>query len=327
MRNKIIILASILLSIIFALSPAVFANTTDQDDYPDTKRTIEIIVPFGAGGGTDIVTRAILKYIDVGSPLAVLNITGASGSIGTMEAYHARPDGYKLFSWSPQSMLAFYISGTIPEPAWEEMEALGVVVKDPNVVVVPKNSQFNSFEELVEYAKENPGILSWGAIGTGGTTHMSSVSIWDAAGIELNYVPFDGAAKSRAAVLGEHVDAVLMQVSEGADMIKSGELKGILVTGNERSPYLPDIPSVTELGYDNAVFEYQRGFFAPPDTPNHIVKFWEAEFKRITEDPEFVNEIENIFYYEVSFINSEEVQEMLVKAQPLYERIINELIK
>jgi len=326
MKNEKVLFVCVVLVVVLFLSIISFASSSNQGSYPDPNKTIEMIIPYSAGGGTDIITRAILKYFDIGAPVVIVDIPGGNSVIGTMEAYHSKPDGYNLFCMGPHSMLAFNISGSLPVPAWKDMESIAIVVKDADIVVVPKNSPFNSMEELITYAKENPGVLSWGTTGTGGSNHITSARIWKSAGIKVNFVPFEGASKSRVAIMGGHVDAVLMQVSEGASLIDSGDLRGLVVTDSKRSKFVPDIPTAIELGYD-VEFSLYRAFWAPPNTPKEIVQKLEAEIKRVTEDPEFISEVENKFHYEVEFIGSKEVHEMLLKDEPAFREIIDELVK
>jgi tripartite-type tricarboxylate transporter receptor subunit TctC len=327
MKSKKNICIKFLILVVIAISIFSFTGAAANDAYPTANRTIEIVVPYAAGGGTDVLTRVIMKYIDIGAPVVATNIEGASSGIGTMEVYHAPADGYKLLCNGPESMLAFNISGSMATPAWKDLIPLSAVVSDPNVIVVHPSSPYKTFDDFVEDAKKRPGEISYGAVGTGGVNHLNSAQIWDAVGIKVNYVPFDSAAKSRAAIMGGHIDMALMQISEASAVVKSGDLRAILVTTKERSDYLPDIETIAELGFEEAVFAQHRAFWAPPETPAEIVKKWEEEFKRISENSEFVNEIQNTFFLTIDYLDSESVQKTLLDLKPSFEYIIENYVK
>ncbi len=319
MKNKNLLFAIIVLTVVLITSIAVSAQ-----DYPNPRQTIEIIVPYAAGGGSDTLTRVSMKYLDVPSPIAVINISGAASAIGTMEAYNSVADGYRLLCHNAENLVDGYLVGTMPAPVFEDLEPLACVVDDPYVIVAPKDSKFKTWDEFVAYAKENPGIMSYAGGGVGGLLHLNSIKIFQDVGIEVNIVPTQGGAQTRTAVAGSHVDAGILNVSEAKDMIEAGDFIPLLVSSQERSKYLPDVPSAGDIG-SSVNYRIHRGFFAPPGTPQEVVDYWEAQLKSINENPEFVKEIEETFNFSTSFLSAQETKEMLNEMYPTWKAFMEEV--
>jgi len=299
-----------------------YALAGSADKYPE--RSIKLVVPYGAGGGTDTLTRGVLKYFDPGQPVVVVNMSGASGSIGTMEVYNARPDGYTLLCQAPHSMLAFNLSGTLPAPAWKDMEPLATMVLDANVVSVPKSSPFQTIEDLQEFAKKNPGKLKWASVGSGGTNHIASSIIWESMGVKVTYVPFASASKSRTATLGGHVDCLLSQVSEVKNLVDSGDMRALAVATKNRSKFFPNVPTFWEKGIEVDTALY-RSFWAPPKTPKAIVEKLEKAFAETSKNPDYLNLIEKDLNYQAVFMGNKETHEMVMKDHPKFEKLVKEL--
>jgi len=300
-----------------------FSVAFSSNEFPT--KPIECVVPYSAGGGTDIIVRAVAKYFDIGQPMIVVDMPGASGSIGTMEVYNAKPDGYKILSKDAHSMMFYCLTGNVPVPAWEDMIPLGNVCFDVDIITVPKNSPFNNFQDIVDYAKQNPNQLKWGACGTGGSNHVVSAVIWDTFGIDVNYVPFAGAAKSRVAAMGGHVDVLLTQISEVKSIIDSKELKPIIITSEKRSEFFPNVPTFDEMGIDIS-FGLFRGFWAPPKTPKEITEKLEAAFEKVANDTDFINFVVNDLNYNSTWMDGETTRNMLESIYPKYKKIIDEVI-
>ena len=287
--------------------------------YPD--KTIEFIVPYAAGGGTDAMARAVAKNLSesLGVSCVVTNIEGASGAIGSMEAFNKAPDGYTILVHQYEAMIAYYLGGVYSEPLHEEMEMVATVVYDPNVVSVPKNSKFKTFDDVVAYAKENPGKLTWASTGSKSSNEQGSAEIWEAYGIEVNYVPYDSASKSRTAVLGGHADVLYSQVSEVKALVDSGDMAPIGVSSEERSLF-EDCPTFVEMGYD-VVNGLHRGFFAPPETPAEIVEKLETAIAESCKDEAFISLMENDLGYSVEFVGSDELEAMIAERLPIQEKL------
>ena len=299
---------------------SAFAGAADK--FPE--RSIRLVVPYGAGGGTDTLTRGVNKFFDIGKPVVVVNMSGASGVIGTMEVYNARPDGYTILAMGPHSMLAFNLSGVLQVPAWKDMEPLATMVVDANAVSIPKSSPFNTIEDLWEFAKKNPGKLRWASVGSGGTNHIFSSLIWEEMGIKVTYVPFGSASKSRTATLGGHVDCLFSQVSEVKALVNAGDMRMLAVATKNRSKFFPDVTTLWEKGIEVDAALY-RSFWAPPKTPKAIVKKLEKAFETVSKNPEYIDLIENGFNYSAVFLGNTATHDMVVKDHPKFKKLVEEL--
>jgi len=313
--------------IVLALAVALAINPAFAQGPKYPTKPIKIIVPFGAGGGTDTMVRAYQKYIDLGGqPAVVVNIAGGAGSIGVMEAYYAKPDGYTIVCSGWQSMLSYYVSNYVKVPVADEMIPIATTISDPDVIAVSKNSPYKNLDALIKYAKANPGKLKWGSVGAVGSNYAASMLVWDALGIKVTYVPFDSASKSRAALLGDHIDVLLCQVSEINPVAQSGDALPILVTTKKRSEFLPKCPAMGDIGA-KIDFTLYRGFWAPPKTPQPIIEVLEKAIKKVHDNPEFKKFIMNDLKYSLMFAGSKETRDILNREAPELTKLYKEALK
>lgn len=254
------------------------------DNYP--QRPVKVIVPFGPGGSGDLTTRTLLQYVNLGQPTVVVNISGAGDTIGTMEAFHSAPDGYTLLANTPAGMIIGGLKGLYPEDVFKTMIPLIVMGLDNPVFCVSGKSQFKDAKQFFDYAKANPGKLNLASVGMS-SMYTSSLVIKDAVGIDLNYVSFDSSTKSRAALLGGHVDCLLATISENKALIEAGDLRPLFVLSSERSTFLPNVPTMIDLGYNVTGCLGTRGFWAPANTPKPIVDKLEAALLKAAKNPAF----------------------------------------
>ena len=231
-------------------SPASPASPGAGIDYPGGK-PITVIVPFSAGGEHDLTARAIGNEMSKWGYSFVIQNT--PGPVGTGLAFfqdEGYADGYTLLMHSPEVMASTYACGTLAEPVFRDMNYLGNFVFDAGIICVKADSPYNSFEELAAAAKATPGELGWASVGAAGKNYLDSAQIFQVTGLDFNYIPYNAANESRAAVLGGHADVYYAYVSGAKATVDSGELKVLAVTGEERSRYFPDAPTLKELGYD-----------------------------------------------------------------------------
>lgn len=318
----------LVLILVLAIAMMSFAGCSGSEDqggdvvsYPE--RTIEFIVPYAAGGGTDVMARAVANKISElkGWTTVVTNIEGASASIGSMEAYNRAPDGYTVLVHAIEAMLAYYLGGVYELDLTEECEMLATVVYDANVVSVGANSKFQSWEDVVEYATANPGELAWASVGSKSSNEQGSAEIWKEAGINVNYIPYDSASKSRTAVLGGHADVLYGQLSEVKALVDSGEMKILAVSAEDRIFY-EDVPTFKELGYD-VVNGLHRGFFMPPETPAEIIEVLESAIYEVCQDEGFIDNMENNLGYAVEFVGREDLVTFTNERRPIQEELWN----
>lgn len=263
------------------------AETPAEPEGWKPESTVNVIVGFAAGGGMDSLARAVASYIDLdGQTMYVTNVEGGGGNIGGMEAYHSDNDGYTLYYGSPQANACNYLSGGLSENLNDEMVYIACLAEDVNVLTVAANSPYQTFQDVVDAAKANPKSISIASVGSGNSMEASAADIWLSADIELNYVPYDSASKSRTAVLGGHSDLLWSQLAEAKSFVDSGELRILAVASEERVSFYPDAPTFIELGIDtNSAIS--RSVMLPPGTDEAIARYYDEKLHEVFENPEF----------------------------------------
>lgn len=303
-------------------APAQTQGTEKKTDFPNG--TVEIVVPFAAGGGMDLLARAAQTCLTAqGITTVVTNIEGGNSAIGSMEVYHSDPDGYRILCSGIETIMGYNMGGVL-ESKVEDYVQLGCLVYDAHIIVVPKDSPFNSIADLVDYAKAHPGELNWGGTGSKGNNEMASSEFWEAAGISVNYVPFDSGSKTRTAVMGAQIDVIQVQLSEVKAVIDSGDVKPLAVFTAERSALYPDIPSLKESGYDidNGL---HRGFFAPPGTPDDVAQILADAFKKVYDDPGFQKNIAEQCGFAAFYISPEECMDVINTRYPIQQVLLEKM--
>lgn len=281
-RIIVLLLASVMVSGIFAEGQ----QDGGASKYPE--KDLTLIVPWSAGGGTDTIARALVQNAKeyIGVNVNVVNKTGGQGVVGMAAASTARADGYTVglitFGLSTYNLLG------LSDLSYRDFELLQLLNQSAAVLYVKADSEWDSLKELVDFAKANPGQVSLGHTGAGGDKHLSAASFATAYDVEFNYVPFDGAAPSRSALLGGHVDVAVAGIAEVKQLYEAGEIKILSFNNTERHPSFPEIPTIGEVGYemDAPVLDW-RGLAMPKGVPADRVAFLEEGFKKMFDDPEF----------------------------------------
>ena len=281
---------ALVLTLIMSLSLVACGNAKDgtsngkkSDNYPE--KPITVIVPFSAGGEHDMTARTIATRLQemFGWTVVIQNTSGDSAATIEYMKDSGNADGYTLFMHSPEVMASGFVSGQLKEDYYKQFTYLGCFVYDPLCISVAADSPFNTIEELFAYAKAHPGELNWAAVGAGGFNQMNSENLWSVAGCEFNYVPYDDASKSRAAVLGGHADVFCSFASGAKSSISSGELKALAVGSSERLDYWPEVPTLMEVGCDLQV-GLTRCWDIHPDTPQEIVDILTKKLQECLND-------------------------------------------
>ena len=255
-------------------------------EYPE--KPIEVIVGYSAGGGTDVMARTTMpfieKYLGNGASIVVKNMPGASGQIGITEVAGSEPDGYTLGTFNLPGMMA----RTLDREANYDRDSftyLANVVNDPNVIVSAKGSGINSMDDLIAAAKENPLALTVGMSSLGGDDHFLLIKLQKLTETEFTIVPFKGSAPARTAVMGGHVAVGIFNVSEVAKF--QGELNVLGVAQPERSDFAPEVPTFREQGLD-LINGSMRGVVAPAGLPEDVADALREAFEKAAQDPDFL---------------------------------------
>ncbi|SFM28599.1 tripartite tricarboxylate transporter substrate binding protein [Salibacterium qingdaonense] len=260
------------------------SSEENASNYPENQ--IEVIVPFSSGGASDLVSRTVASEMenDLDVPLTITNQTGGSGATGMLSLKNAQADGYTI-GYVPVEM-SMLDSLELADITPSDYEFIGQLMTIPSAITVPADAPYDTIEEFVSYAEENPGEIQIGNSGTGSIWHIAAAAFAEEAGIDVEYVPYDGASPAVTALMGGHISAVSVSPSEVRGGVESGDLKVLGVMGEERDPELPDVPTMQEAGYDVSVAGW-GGFVAPEGTPEEVLEPLRSSFKNAAESEEF----------------------------------------
>jgi tripartite-type tricarboxylate transporter receptor subunit TctC len=273
---------SIVAAALFAFAAAAQA----QQGYPN--RPIKLLVPWPPGGGVDTAARIISQPLAerLGQPIVVENKPGVAGNLGTGLFTKEPADGYALLmgSLSPNSVNPWLYSKLGFDPIKDfEYVALAYIV--PSFLVVPANSPANSPKDLVAIAKASPGKLNFGSGGVGSSQHLFSVMFNTATGIQAVHVPYKGTAPAEAGLVAGEID-YMIDPPTALPFVEAGRLKALAVASATRSPALPNVPTLDELGIPNVHTSTWYGFLAPAGTPKAIVDRLNREINAVLKTPE-----------------------------------------
>ncbi|MBE0625951.1 MAG: tripartite tricarboxylate transporter substrate binding protein [Burkholderiales bacterium] len=271
-----------LLSAVFAgLTLCAVANV--QAAYPD--RPIKVIVPWAAGGDTDNIFRpfgpALQKALG-GATVVIANIGGASGTVGAREAKGSPPDGYTLYAVHDYVHSTYYLG--ISDVNYTDFEPICLIASTPSIITASPKTKWSTMKEMVADAKAHPGQISVGAT-LGSTSHFFPALVEKAAGIKFKYISYDGLAQRMNAILGGHIDLTDGNLTQKGK-VDAGQLKFLAVATEKRSPELPNVPTLKELGI-NVLYAVSRGLLVPKGTPNDILTKLEGACAQASKDPAF----------------------------------------
>lgn len=236
----------VLTSILFAIAANVLLQAPAYAAYPDY--IVKIVVPFAPGGGTDVVARTLAQEMqkDLGVTVIVENKPGAGTIIGTQSVAASPADGYTLLMATFANAVNPSLYSKLPYDAQKDFAAVALVARSFNVVVVNPASPIKSIADLIAAAKADPEKLSYGTYGTGTSAHLAGELFKHMAGVILTTVPYKGAAPAITDLLGGQIQVMFTTVASCASLVEAGQLRAIAVTSAERSPALPQLPTVSE---------------------------------------------------------------------------------
>ena len=258
-----------------------------QERYPS--KAVHIIVPFAAGGSTDIFARYIAEKLTpvLGQGVVVDNRAGAAGNIGADLVAHAAPDGYTLLMATTGVMAinnALYQNMTYD--AAKDLEPVIFVASLTNVLAVPAELPVHNVRELIALAKSKPGALTFASSGIGSSTHLSGELFKSMAGVDILHVPYKGSSQALTDLVANRVSMIFDQIASSLPFIKTGKLRAIAVTGTTRSPALPDVPTIAESGVPGYESLSWVGIAVPAGTPREVVARLNREIGIILKDPD-----------------------------------------
>jgi tripartite-type tricarboxylate transporter receptor subunit TctC len=257
-----------------------------QDVWPS--RTITFVLPYAPGGYTDLVARLTARYVEkaLGKTVVVDSRAGGGGIVGTQAVVNAAPDGYTFCVCSIGAISIAPFAQKLGYDPVQDLAPVGLVSSIVQAVIVRKDLPAKTMGEFVAYAKANPGKLNYGSSGAGGLTHYSVELFQARTGTKAVHIPFKGGAPSTAAVVSGDVDFAFGNITDALPQIEAGTVRALAVTSLERSPYLPDVPSVHETVIPEFLVETWNGIMAPAKTPEPIIRRMAEILIKMADDPE-----------------------------------------
>jgi tripartite-type tricarboxylate transporter receptor subunit TctC len=253
-------------------------------------RPIHFIVPFPAGGATDVLTRLLCEQlaIELKVPCLVDNRGGAGGNIGGAAVAASQPDGYTYLMSAP-GVLAYnkILYRDMPFDPDKDLDPISLFAIQPNVLVVNPSVPAHSVAELIAYAKANPRKLDYGSGGVGSTSHVATELFKTMAGVDMQHVPYRGTGPELIDLMAGRVQLVIDNLPAILPHIKSGELRALAISTATRSPLLPELPTIAESGLPGFAAASWQMVAAPTGTPPAILDSMSAAIKKITADPKF----------------------------------------
>lgn len=292
--------------------------------YPE--KPITLIVPWAAGGSTDILARALGEQLSksLGQPVIVDNRAGASGNIGSNMVAKARPDGYTLLvgSMSTHAMNPFLMQ-SMPFKGVEDFTPIAQLANVINTLVVSNSVPAKNVKELIAYAKAHPGKLNYATAGSGSTNHLSAVLFEKAANVQMTHIPYKGGAPAVLDTVADQTQVLFSAGTQTLPHVKTGKLRLLAVTEAKRSALLPDVPTVAETlpGYELSVW---YGLFGPANMPNELVERLNAAANAAMMDPAVKARMEGIGV-EVTTTTPAQFSTLLKADYSHYGKIIREL--
>lgn len=253
------------------LAVGMLAGPQAQAAFPD--RPLRIVVPFTPGGGTDLVARQLAKGLtdELGQSVIVENRPGGSTIIGTENVAKSPPDGYTLLMATFAHAVNPAMHKKLPYDTDEAFAPVAMIGKSPNVLVVSSRSRFKSVRDVLAYARENPGKLTFGSYGNGTSAHLAGELFKSLGKLEILHVPYKGSGPAINDLMGGQIDMIFSTSASVSGHVKGGQLRALAVTTKDRSPSYPGVPTVAESGEPGYFVDSWYGVFVPRGTPAAVI--------------------------------------------------------
>lgn len=285
---KRFVYALMVAALLAAMSGTVFAA------YPEGPVTV--VVPYGAGGAMDITARLFAKYAEkiCGQPIVVTNVPGGSGSVGAMDVLKSRNDGYKVLIFDPGPGFVTTKVNRIPFNTVKDFIIAGCQTSDARVMAVrADDDRFSNAEQFFDYVKKHPGQVNVATPGARTDGSIALILLNRAAGVEMVNLPCSGANEAKSNLLGGHVDAAGLSVSDCLPLIADKKIVIIGICDAERNAMMPDVPTFKEMGVD-VVWKTNRGYGFKKGTDPEIVAYFDDLIKKVSDDPSYAAELKNL---------------------------------
>lgn len=279
-------------AILAAIASCVVGGAWGQS-YPT--RTIKLIVPFAAGGSTDIIARLVAEPMrkELGQVVVVENVGGAAGALGTMQVAKGPADGYTLAVATVSTMIVYSATRANPEYTLESFAPITNIASMPNILTVNPKFPANNLKEFIAIVKANPGKYSFGSSGVGSINHMLGESFQAEAGVKMIHIPYKGSGPAMQDLMGGQIDSVFDQFPSSKTFIDGGKLKAIGVISPQRIPGY-DVMTMEEAGMKGFTDEAWYGLLAPAKVPPEVLARLTEAMKKVMADPDLRARLEKV---------------------------------
>ena len=311
---------SVVLVGILALA-LVLPSSAPTASFPE--RDLTLVCPWAAGGGTDTLARTLAKNAKkyFGVNLNVVNRVGGTGAIGMNSVATSRPDGYTV------GVITFHLSAYrlmgLAEISYRDFDLIALLNRSPAGISVKADSPFKTLKDLVEYTKANPGVVTAGHAGPGQSWHLALASLAKNLNLKFAYVPFDGAAPTRTALVGGHISVAATGMDEVLQFYKTKQVRILAVNNVTRHPAFPDVPTVGEAGYpiENPVLDW-RGLGVPKGTPPEVLKVLRDGFRKAAQDPDYIKLMDDLALPRM-YLEYDQFEEFLANIEKTLEPVLD----
>ena len=266
-----------------------------QSEWPKEK-TITFIVPFTAGSGTDVIARTVAEKLGpiLGAQIVIDNRTGAGGTVGAALVAKAPADGYTMLVHSSGHVVNPALYPKLSYDTLKDFDGISPLASLPNVIVVSPSKGYKDVADLVAKAKAQPGVLNYASAGNGSATHMNAEKFRVAAGVQAQHVPYRGTPEALTETASGRIDWFFAPLVSALPLIQSGRLQALAVSTAQRSPLLPNVPSISEAGFASAAYTFWVGLFVTAKTPKPIVQKLHAGVISVLAMPDVKERLEKL---------------------------------
>ncbi len=283
---------TLLASVALVAAMAGMAPAAAQDASPYPERPVTIVVPYAPGGSTDAVARFIAPKLSehFGQPFVVENMPGASGVIGTDSIAKADPDGYRILVHTSVIGIHPAFKSDLAYNTEEDIAAASVIAQGPWLLNANPELPVDNVQELIDYAKENPGVINFGSAGAGSSGHLITELFMEQTGTDMVHIPYAGGGPSQIGLMANEVQVVFDTLTS-IPFVEEGRLKALAVTSEERWEALPDVPTMAEQGFEDAADAIWIGAFVPEGTPEEILTALSEGIAEAVSDENVVDQL------------------------------------
>ncbi len=305
------------------LASLLWVGAPGAQDYP--KSPVQIIIPFGPGGLTDILWRSVSDFVgsNMKGTIVLVNKSGAGGVAGTSFGANSKPDGYTLISANSDPLtISPVFTANVPYHPEKDFTYIAKMAAFAQTIAVRSDSPFKTLEELVAFAKANPRKLKSSVMGVGSTPHTILGVFNQEAKVEITFVPFDSGGETVTNLVGGHTDMAIVSVSAIRSQIQAGKARILAVCSPKRIPDFPDLPTVAEKGYKKSSIATGVGLAGPKGLAPAIVSKWEEALDKTFKDPKVIAVVEKLGGAVVDFKHGEDYKKELLADFEMFKQLL-----